>query len=169
MEGWRLEGGYLCSFTQWQLTAVCLWSDNDSSLVVVTKWQQSSCCHTVAAVWLLSDSDSSLVVVTQWQHSGFVSTVTAHISLVVVTQWQPTQSPNTNSQYSVPCKPVEQNFHCYSALCSEWLLSTESPSRSVTINLLQYRTAPHPPSPCQESSTYRQSLQLPSVLILLAY
>ena len=35
----------------------------------------------------------------------------------------PQQSTDTDSQYAVPCKPVEQNRHCYSA----WLLSTESP------------------------------------------
>jgi len=47
------------------MTAVWLWSQSGSSLLVVTQWQQSGCYQTVTAVWLWSHSDSILVLFTQ--------------------------------------------------------------------------------------------------------
>ena len=80
-----------------------------------------------------------------WSVCGCGHTATAHSSLLY-------------SQYTVPCKPVEQNRHCYSALRSAWLLSTEFPSRSVTLNLLQYRTAHQPYSPAHTDTMVTTTL-----------
>ena len=78
----------------------------------------------------------------------------------------PLQSPDTNT---VPYKPVEQNRHCFSSLHSAWLLSTESPSRSVTINLLQYRPATPPQSASACSPTNTDTMATPNLCSPIAH